>query len=349
MASTTALQRCINTTWPLAQQSAAAVTAWLIAVRVAAHADPFFAPIAAVVGLNAALGRRGSNVVRLLAGVLIGVLVGEVALWLVKGGVWTLAAATFLAMLLARAVDDARIVRAQAAVSAILVTVLGHPERGWDRLVDAVIGAAVALAFTQLLFPPDPLRLLRRAEATVLSTLADGLRMAGDALANGDEQRAEAATAKLRNLRNDLAALDTTRDASDRVIRHALTWRRQARLVVAERERADYLDLLAGSCVMLSRTATAVGGPLRARMVVTVRQLAAVLDDLAQDPGDPATRQSAAEQAVTLVEHATQVPAQSALAAAYVSIRVVAADVMVFAGVDPDEAFADTFSTRREE
>ena len=70
-------QRWIGFVWPLVQQSAAAMVAWLIAGRVAGHNDPFFAPVAAVVGLNATLGRRGSNAVRLLAGVLI----GEVAAW----------------------------------------------------------------------------------------------------------------------------------------------------------------------------------------------------------------------------------------------------------------------------
>jgi uncharacterized membrane protein YgaE (UPF0421/DUF939 family) len=349
----TTSQRWIGVAWPLAQQSAAAVVAWLIAVRVAGHEDPFFAPVAAVIGLNATLGRRGSNAVRLLTGVLIGVVVGGVAAWLAAGGVWTLAAATFLAMLVARAVDDARIVQAQAAVSAILVTVLGHPQQGWERLVDAVIGAAVALAFSQLLFPPEPLRLLRHAEAAVLSSLAGGLRMTGDAVEQGDRQSAEAATARLRNLRDDLTALSTTRNASDRIIRHALTWRRRATLVVAERERADQLDLLAGSCLMLTRTATAVGGPVRVRLAAIVRRLAAAMDDLAEDPGDQATRQNAAERAAELAtwlaEHEGQVPAPSALAAAYASIRMVAADVMVFAGADPEQVFRDTFPTQRDE
>ena len=346
-------QRWISFAWPLAQQSAAAVVAWLIAVRVGGHEDPFFAPIAAVIGLNATLGRRGSNSVRLLAGVLIGVLVGGVAVWLAAGGVWTLAAATFIAMLLARAVDDAGIVQAQAAVGAILLTVVGHPQKGWDRLVDALIGAAVALAFSQMLFTPEPLRLLARAEATVLSSLAAGLRMTGDAVEHGDQQRAAAATAKLRSLRDDLTALSTARSASDRIIRHGLTWRRRASAVVAERERADHLDLLAGSCLMLTRTAIAVGGPLRARLAGTVRRLAAAMDDLAEDPGNRATRQKAAERAgelaIWLAEHGGQVPAQSALAAAYASIRMVAADVMVFAGVDPEQSFRDTFPTRRDE
>ena len=61
--------------WPIAQQTAAAVTAWVIAVRFAGHPEPFFAPIAAIVGLNVTLGRRGSNAVRLLIGVVVGIAV----------------------------------------------------------------------------------------------------------------------------------------------------------------------------------------------------------------------------------------------------------------------------------
>ena len=126
----------------------------------------------------------------------------------------------------------------------------------------------------------------------MLSGLARGLRMIGDAVEDRDEQRAEAATLMLRNLRDDLAALSTARKASGRIVRHAIIWRRAA-LVVAEREGADCLDLLAGSCLMLSRTAISVDGSPRARLAATVRYLAAAMEDLADDPGDQAARQSA--------------------------------------------------------
>ena len=133
-------------------------------MHAAGHTEPFFAPIAAVVGLNAVLGRRGSNAVRLLIGAVVGIVTGELAVFLFGGGVGPLALATFTAMVVARLVDRQPIVVAQAAVGAILVTAFGDTAAGLDRLVDALIGAAVALVFSQLLFSPDPLRLLRRAE-----------------------------------------------------------------------------------------------------------------------------------------------------------------------------------------
>jgi uncharacterized membrane protein YgaE (UPF0421/DUF939 family) len=209
----TVLRRWAYSVWPIAQQAAAAAIAWVIAVRFAGHPDPFFAPIAAIVGLNVTLGRRGSNAVRLLIGVVVGIAVAELVVEFADGGVWALALATFVAMLLARTVDDQPIVIAQAAVSAVLITAFGNQEQGWERLLDALIGVGVALVFSQLLFVPEPLRLLRRAESAVLLGLADGLRLTADALEDKNHQLADQATRQLRALPDNLAALNTARTA----------------------------------------------------------------------------------------------------------------------------------------
>lgn len=295
-----------------------------------------------MVGLNATLGRRGVNAVRLLAGVLIGVVVGELAVWLIGDRVLSLAVATFVAMLLARAVDDARIVLAQAGVSAVLVTVLGDADHGWDRLLDAVIGSAVTLLFSQLLFAPEPLRVLRRAESVVLAELAASLDLIHRALERDELDSSAEALDRLRRLRDRLTDLSTVRRASGRVVRHSLIWRRRGPLVVGGRERADQLDLLAGSCLLLARTAMAVPPAGRGHLTALVRPLANSLHDLADDPGDQATRQDAATSAGQLLawsaEHGGQVDAQSALATAYAAVRMVAIDVIVFAGADTSDA-----------
>jgi uncharacterized membrane protein YgaE (UPF0421/DUF939 family) len=44
------------------------------------HEQPFFAPIAALVALDTSLGERGLNAIRLLQGVILGIVVGEVTL-----------------------------------------------------------------------------------------------------------------------------------------------------------------------------------------------------------------------------------------------------------------------------
>ena len=82
-------------------------------------------------------------------------------------------------MCIARTFSSARIVLAQAAAAAILTVVTATGRLGLDRLADALIGTGVALVFSQLLFSPEPIRLLRRAEAAALRDTADGLALDG--------------------------------------------------------------------------------------------------------------------------------------------------------------------------
>jgi uncharacterized membrane protein YgaE (UPF0421/DUF939 family) len=150
--------------WPLLQGTAAATAAWIIAKHVVDHHEPFFAPIAAVVALNTVRGERGRNALRLLLGVVLGITAGELTVAAVGGGYGSLALATFVAMVVARALDGARIVIAQAGASAILTVAVANGEAGTQRLADALIGAGVALVFSQLLFSPEPVALVRRAD-----------------------------------------------------------------------------------------------------------------------------------------------------------------------------------------
>ena len=72
--------------WPLLQGTAAATLAWVIARYGLDHQQPFFAPVAAVIALNASLGERGVNAVRLLQGVVTGIVAGELVLNLIGSG-----------------------------------------------------------------------------------------------------------------------------------------------------------------------------------------------------------------------------------------------------------------------
>lgn len=126
-------QKLIIDAWLVLQQALAATIAWLIAARVMQHHIPFFAPIAAVVALNASLGHRGANAVRLVLGVMVGIVCGEVTLWLLGPGYQTLAVATFVAICFARVLDDAPLVTAQAASSAILAVTTAGGEGGLAR------------------------------------------------------------------------------------------------------------------------------------------------------------------------------------------------------------------------
>jgi uncharacterized membrane protein YgaE (UPF0421/DUF939 family) len=324
--------------WPLLQKTAAATVAWGIARFVFDHHEPFFAPIAAVVALNTSVGERGLNAVRLLQGVVVGIMVGEVALALLSGKYGSLALATFVAMAIARALGGTRIVVAQAAIGAILTVALAQAG-GINRLADALIGAGVALVFSQVLFSPEPVRLLRRAEAAALADLADGLDLTGAALEGDDDDWAERAMTRLRAVPDHLVELGRMKQASSRVARRSAVWRSRKAPVVREKENASHLDLLAVSCLMLTRTAIRTSPSERRSLAPSVRRLAAVVADMASEPGDRVIRQRAAEGALDVARELTDDDALpgSPFTAAVIAVRMVAADVMVFAGVDSEQ------------
>jgi uncharacterized membrane protein YgaE (UPF0421/DUF939 family) len=326
--------------WPLAQRTAAATIAWLLALLIGNHPDPFFAPIAAVVALNASFGERGLNALRLLLGVFVGILVGETTILLVGGGFGSLAVAIFAAMTIARALGGAPVVVAQAASAAILTIAVADGHVGPDRMVDALIGAGVALVFSQLLFTPEPVRLLRRAESAALSGMADGLRLTAHALADGDgdgdEEAGERAMRRLRDLPELLLVLDKAHAASGRIARHSLVGRSRIARVVHEQERAERLGLVGVGCLMLARTALATGDRASSTLRGAMEQLAGIMTELASSPGDAAVRRAVVDRFPALL-HGLSMPEEAphaSLVALEVAFRVVVADMMIFAGVD---------------
>jgi uncharacterized membrane protein YgaE (UPF0421/DUF939 family) len=327
--------------WLLVQGAVAATAAWILAKDVFHHYQPFFAPVAALVALNASLGERGLNAVRLLEGVVLGIIVSELVLVILGGGYLSMGLAVFLATGLAHALSAQRIVMAQAGAAAILTITVSNAEAGIERLSDALIGAGVALAFSQILFSPQPLTLLRRIEAAMLERMSRALDLTSRALA-GEERSAlsEQAIATLRELPAQVTELRRAGEASSRVARRTLVWQSQHAIVVHENENADHLALLGASCLQLARVAPALSDEDGKALSQAVRALAEVLGLLETGRGDRDTRQGAAERALDVANSvaADEAAAGSIRATVVMAIRIVTTDVLVFVGVDLDAA-----------
>jgi hypothetical protein len=170
--------------------------------------------------------------------------------------------------------------------------------------------------------------------------MANGLELTAQALASDDDALAERAMRELRELRDPLSELARTRRASTRIVRHTLVWKTRRTAVVRENENAEQLDLLGSSCLLLARTVSATSPPEQRSLAPSVHQVAGALAALARESDDRATRQRAADSALAVAKGITGhgVPPESALAAAIMSLRMVTADIMLFAGVDPVEA-----------
>ncbi|MFH9867330.1 aromatic acid exporter family protein [Streptomyces lydicus] len=338
------VRRWLAETWPLAQAAAAATVAWVIALRLAGHADPFFAPIAAVVALNFAQGERGRSAVRLVLGTCVGIVVGELTLVLLAGGWGSLALATFVALVVAQALGANRLMRVQAAAGAILAVAVADGEAGTARLTDALIGAGVALVFTQVLFSPEPVALVRRAETAALGGMADILRMAAETVEHGTQAEAqrEGLTRRMHGAREQLDEVGRAGPASARIASHSLIWRHERPTAARMNEEAGRIELLGVSCLMLIRTLVSTDPPRHSRLAHEVRELADALTDLATGLGDLHGRQRAVDRAFAVARRAAGEHAwpQMTLEAVAASVRFVCFDIMMFAGVAPQDAKA---------
>jgi uncharacterized membrane protein YgaE (UPF0421/DUF939 family) len=153
-------------------------------------------------------------------------------------------------------VGDGMMFANQAASSAILVVVLHHSGTGAERALDAAVGGAVALVVGVVLFPAQPLPLLREAEQAVLGSLASALEAVVSLLRTGRPAEPGWTLAAAYDIHQRLAQLAQARSSARQNVRVAPRRWRLRGLVDAEDRRLARLHLLADATFGLVRAAT---------------------------------------------------------------------------------------------
>lgn len=331
----------------LLQVGIGAGVAWYLATAVVGHPQPFFAPIAAVVSMLAAVGQRGRAVLELVAGVAVGILVGELILLGIGRGTWQVSLVVALAYGVTVLLGLGRLARVQACTSAILLATitpmpgsLGNP--ALDRFLDALVGGAVGLLVT-LLVPSNPVRVVEREVSAVLGELVQVLRGTAEALRDGASDSAWAALDQARGLAPRLEALGGTIDAASEVSRLSPLRRGQRGHVGLYADSLRWIDyavrdarvLARRSHVLLRRSlVTPSGLPLAIEHLADAVELFAA--DLAeQDRFDEVRRQlvRVAQEATATLSPAASLSAVSTVA----QVRSVAADLMYASGAEPED------------
>src|SRR3954453_17826584 len=227
----------------LAQTAGAPTPPYLGATEVVGHPRPFFAPVAAIITLGITIGQRRRRAVELALGVAVGIAIADLLVLVMGPGVPAIALVVLLAMGTAVFLGSGQILANQAAVSAVLVAVLQPPGNGLSgaRFIDALIGGSVALLVNSLVLPADPLRLVRRAAEPVLDELALTLESIAQAIEARDQEQAERALLRARDL-----------DELEERLREAVSVSREpARFAPARRRDRGHVDLYADAAAQI--------------------------------------------------------------------------------------------------
>lgn len=337
-----ALARLRANLWPLVQTAVAAGLAWVVAARLLGDPSPFFAPVAAIVSLAATRGQRLREAVELIVGVAVGIALGDLLKRVVGVGVGQLVLTVGLAMAAAVVIGAGRVLLTEAAVSAALVVTVSEGTVGFPptRLLDALAGGAVALVFSQLLFPVNPLQVVCEAAESILTELAEILREVASALEARDLHAAETALLKARRVSEDWSRFEQALDAAREAAHYAPARRRQREPFAAYRDAGLPLDLMVRDIHVLARGAVralTIGDPIPRRLIGAICDLARATSGLVSELGSDEDGARVRSMALRAAYSATEVaPADENLSASVLVgyTQAMAADVLRALGMD---------------
>jgi uncharacterized membrane protein YgaE (UPF0421/DUF939 family) len=259
----------------IAQTAAAAAIAWELALQLPGHGAPFFAPMAAAIALNAEFGRRGRQAIEMMTGVAVGIVIGVVTVAVADSGAGQILVVTFVSLAVTTAAGATRLIRGQAATSAILVVALYGPSSNltFERLEDAAVGGAVAIVIARFLLPVDPIPPVRDEARRLRGKLAAALDDLAAALAAGERAQAERALEQIwsiddRSLANSLL---TAREVVQTAPRRRPLRRRVEKLSELYRElEASVYDASAIATGVVRLTETGGSGTKEAVVAIEV-------------------------------------------------------------------------------
>ena len=248
----------------LVQTAVAAGLSWYLAHDVLDHPQPFFAPIAAAVSLSTSNVLRAQRAIQMMIGVTLGIGVGSLVQGLLGPGEVPIAVAALVALGAAVFIGGGFIGHGmmfanQTVVSAILVLALYHGGVGLERIFDALIGGAVAIVFAVLLFPADPLTVLRNARVGVLGVLHDVLSRAAVVAIRRQAASPEWPLTAVDRVHGQLSGLLEARTTARQVVIVAPRRWGLRDAVQAADHQAVHVALLAGSVLQLARAVAPEG------------------------------------------------------------------------------------------
>ncbi|SDR17346.1 FUSC family protein [Thermostaphylospora chromogena] len=328
------------------QSAVAAALAWTVAKDLLGHPRPFFAPIAAVICVGVALGRRLRRLFELVVGVSVGIGVGDLLVLHIGSGSWQIALVVALAMSIAVLLDSGTLFSLQAGTSAVLVATLLPPTDtgGLERMVDALVGGGLGIAAIALL-PASPATLVYRHASRVLDALAAVLQRTAQAIEDSD---ADLAADALRAARQTQKVIDefeqALRTGREIVTISPLRWQWRRMLLRYETARAPVDHAVRNARVLARRTAAAIQreAPVPPALPRALVELAKVVRLLRDDLGAGRDLREVREEVTRVAALLSRMTGRSVLSVDVMiaQVRSIVIDLLEATGADRSAARA---------
>jgi uncharacterized membrane protein YgaE (UPF0421/DUF939 family) len=253
-----AVQRLRDIWFPIMQTTVASGLAWYIAADVLKHPQPFFAPIATAVCLSISNVLRAQRAVQMIVGVTLGIWLGGLIHGLIGTGVVPIAVTVLIALTLGVLIGRGFIGQGmmfvnQTVVSAILVLALYRGGAVSERIDDALIGGGLAIVFAVLLFPANPLKVLRRGRVAVLDVLTKVLSRIAEHACGDRTNTRDWPVLAVDRVHEQVGALIQSRATARQVVRISPRRWGLRETVQSADHQAVHVALLASSVLQLAR------------------------------------------------------------------------------------------------
>jgi uncharacterized membrane protein YgaE (UPF0421/DUF939 family) len=342
LSMTARVSRLRSKLWMVGQCALAGGAAWILANVLLGHSSPFFAPIAAVVCLGTSYGQRLRRVAEMTVGVSVGIGVGDLFSHAFGRGTWQVVVVVALAMSSAILLDAGALMTTQAAVQSIVVTTLLPLDGGVSRILDAMIGGAVALVAATIV-PGAPLRRPRQEASRVAEELARLLALSRQSALEQDEDLAEDTLNRARETESLLGELRAASAEGLDVVRASPLRRHTHHQVRSMAELVEPLDrALRTTRVLIRRVAVAarLSETMPPDYLEMLDALSDVAHDIARELADNRLADDLQPRLVEIGERSSEASDPLTLSAAVVlgQIRSLVVDLLEVCGMSHEDA-----------
>jgi uncharacterized membrane protein YgaE (UPF0421/DUF939 family) len=330
----------------LLRLSVATALAFFISTHLLDHSQAFFAPISAVLVIVAGAGLRGRTLFELVAGVALGVLVGELLILVIGRGTWQIALVVVLTVVVSTLVGIKGLAMTQAANSSVLLAAVvpvanaGNP--AITRFIDAFVGGCCGLAMI-LLVPRNPVRDIDVETQALLRRLSSVLARNAVAMKESDADLADEVLAEARAMQPDLQALESTAANVAEIARMSpMRWKQRDHIDLYVGAVRDLDNAIRDARVLARRTAAMLRhhevAPTSMHLALEslARAVGIFADDLSEHDDFAAARTELIEAARIAVAALPGAMTMNSAAIA-AQVRSLAADLLYASGATRDE------------